>query len=381
VTSILYLITDLDVGGAERALLELVGRLDRTRFRPTVCSLASDGSLAKEFSDLGVPVVHLGMDRLWQIPHALRLLRLLRGGRFDILHTFLFHANVLGRVLGRIAGVPVVLSGIRVAEPRWWHLLLERWTAPLADMLVAVSDGVRRHMIQRAGIPPDRIVTIPNGVDLERFEVPRGRFRSAEGISESRLVVSMVGRLDEQKGLTFLLRAVPRVVADHPEARFYFVGEGPEKGALQRLCRELEIEQFVRFLGFRSDVPSVLRDSDVFVLPSLWEGLANAMLEAMAAGLPVVVTDVEGVRDVVTDGETGLVVAPADPVALAHALGHLLRDPGLRGRLGRAGRGRVAEEFRWGKVVEDTVVLYRKMRSQKGLEPPPEGRQDLPVGP
>jgi len=369
-TAVFYLITDLDVGGAERALLELVRRLDRRRFQPTVCSLGPAGVLASEFAALDVPVYHLGMGRLWQLPRALKLLQLLDQQEYDIVHTFLFHANVLGRVAARIKGVPVVVSGIRVAEPRRWHLLLERWTAPLADRMVAVSEGVRRHMVERARIPPGKVLTIPNGVDLERFRRPRGRFRRSQGIPADRLLVTTVGRLDAQKGLKYLLQAVPDVLLQHPKALFALVGDGPRREKLEEVCRRLEIGPSVLFLGFRSDVPDILADSDVFVLPSLWEGLANAMLEAMAAGVPVLVTDVEGARDVVTDGETGLLVQPGDPLALATGLNKLLGDRKLRTALGHAGRLHVSKEFRWEKVVESTVSLYDRVLSEKGVRQP-----------
>jgi len=364
VTRVLYLITDLDVGGAERVLLEVVRRLDRERYRPAVCSLAPPGDLAREFDRLGVPVFGLGMTGYRHLLRAGRLFALLRRHRFDILHTHLCHANVLGRVVGRLAGVPVVVSTTHVAEPRRWHLLLERGTASLVDRVVAVSEAVGRYMIEQARIPAEKVLVIRNGVDPSRFRVPRGEFRQREGIPADRLLVTSVGRLHEQKGLGWLLEAARLVVSEWPEVRFLVVGEGPERKELLRLRDRAGLEEYVRFLGFRPDVPQILADSDVFVLPSLWEGLAIALLEAMAAGLPVVVTDVEGVREVVTDGETGLVVPPADAGALSSALGRLLSDPGLRKRLARAGRERVIRHFGWGKVVSDTMALYDTLLSE-----------------
>jgi len=293
------------------------------------------------------------------------LFALLRQHRFDILHTHLCHANVLGRVVGRLAGVPVVVSTTHVAEPRRWHLLLERWTVSLVDRVVAVSEAVRRYMVEQARIPAEKILVIRNGVDPSRFRVRRGEFRQREGIPADRLLVTTVGRLHEQKGLGGLLEAARLVVSERPEVRFLVVGEGPQRRELLRLRDRFGLEEHVRFLGFRPDVPQILADSDVFVLPSLWEGLAIALLEAMAAGLPVVVTDVEGVREVVTDGETGLVVPPADDGALVAALGRLLSDPGLRKRLALAGHEQVARHFGWEKVVSDTMALYDTLLSER----------------
>jgi len=235
VTAVLYLITDLDVGGAERVLLEVVRRLDRRRFRPAVCSLAPPGAMARAFGELGVPVYGLGMAGFRHLCRAGRLFDLLRRQRFDIVHTHLFHANVLGRVVARLVGVPVVVSTTHVAEPRCWHLLLERWTAPLVNRVVAVSEGVRTYMVERAHIPARKILVIRNGVDPGRFRLRRGGFRRGEGIASDCLLVTTVGRLHAQKGLGYLLKAAAAVTSQHPEVRFLLVGEGPERTRLGQL--------------------------------------------------------------------------------------------------------------------------------------------------
>ena len=369
-TAVLYLITDLDVGGAERVLLEVVRRLDRRRFRPAVCSLAPPGAMARAFGELGVPVYGLGMAGFRHLCRAGRLFDLLRRQRFDIVHTHLFHANVLGRVVARLVGVPVVVSTTHVAEPRCWHLLLERWTAPLVNRVVAVSEGVRTYMVERAHIPARKILVIRNGVDPGRFRLRRGGFRRGEGIASDCLLVTTVGRLHVQKGLGYLLKAAAAVTSQHPEVRFLLVGEGPERTRLLQLKDRLGLGDQVRFLGLRADVPHILVDSDVFVLPSLWEGLSIALLEAMAAGLPVVATDVEGVAEVVTDGETGLVVPPGDADALTAALSRLLGDPSLRKRLAQAGHQRVVQHFGWEEVVSDTMDLYERLLSECGSRQP-----------
>ena len=360
--AVLYLITDLDIGGAERVLLETVRRLDRSRFHPSVCSLAPAGALADEFARLRVPVFDLGMRGFRHLAHASRaLLHLLRRQQFDILHSHLFHANVLGRLAARRAGVPVVVSTIHVAEPRRWHLILERWTAPLATQLVAVSAGVRAHMVERAHLAAERILVIHNGVDVSPFSLVRGEFRRREGIPAGCTLITTVGRLDTQKGFPYLLKAAERVTLRHPDVRFLVVGEGPRRRDLVSLRDRLGLKERVRFLGFRTDVPQILTDSDLFVLPSLWEGFPIALLEAMAAGIAVVATDVPGVREVVADGETGLVVPRKDMGALAGALCRLLDDPDLRRRFARAGRRKVEGEFGWGKVVAATMSLYERL--------------------
>lgn len=362
---VLYLITDLDVGGAERVLLETVRRLDRRRFRPVVSSLAPAGALAREFARLGVPVRALGMRGPADAARAAGLLRLLRRERFDILHTHLFHANVLGRLAARAAGVPVVVSTVHVAEPRRWHVLLEGLTSGLVDRFVTVSEAVRRYMLRRAHLPAEKVLVIRNGVDPARFRLPRGRFRRAEGIGPEEFLITTVGRLDVQKGLVYLLRAAREVAARRPEVRFLVVGEGPLRDRLLRERDALGLGERVRFLGFRRDVPRILVDSDLFVLPSLWEGLPIALLEAMAAGLAVVATDVEGVREAVTHEQEGLIVPPGDPEALAAALMRVVEDAGLRERLAASAHRRAVEEFGWEKVVAATMALYERLLSER----------------
>jgi len=359
--SVLYLITDLDVGGAERVLLETVRRLDRSRFRPTVCSLAPPGAVASEFAQLGVPVFSLGMTGLRHLLGVRHLLRLLGRQRFDILHSHLFHANVLGRLAARWAGVPVVVSTIHVAEPRRWHLLVDRWTAPLASQLVAVSAGVRAHVVERAHLPAERILVIHNGVDVSRFSLPRGGFRSSAGIPPECTLITTVGRLDTQKGLPYLLESARLVTRGRPHVRFLVVGEGPHRRDLVRHRDRLGLKGRVWFLGFRPDVPQILADSDIFVLASLWEGMPIVLLEALAAGLPVAATDVPGVTEVIADGETGLVVPVKDVEALAGALCRLLDEPDLRRSLAQAGRRRAEDEFGWEKVVATTMALYERL--------------------
>jgi glycosyltransferase involved in cell wall biosynthesis len=222
-------------------------------------------------------------------------------------------------------------------------------------------------MVDRAHLPPERILVIHNGVDVRSFSLPRGAFRRSEGIPAECTVITTVGRLDTQKGLPYLLEAAELVTRGHPEVRFLVVGEGPRRGDLVRHRDRLGLTERVWFLGFRTDVPQILADSDVFVLPSLWEGLPIALLEAMAAGLPVVATDVPGVTEVVTDGETGLVVPGKDVGALAGALSRLLDDPDLRLGLARAGRRKVEEEFGWEKVVATTMSLYERLLREAAL--------------
>ena len=241
------------------------------------------------------------------------------------------------------------------------HLALSRYMLPTAlgcDRFVALNEAVVRELVA-AGVPEHRIARIPNGI-----EVPPARERAAALHDPARVV--FVGRLHEQKGVDTLLRAFARLRADRPDATIALrlVGDGPLRADLEALARELGVD--AEFLGGRDDVDTLLEDADVFVLPSRAEGMSNALLEAMTLGLPAIVTNIPGNADVIRHEENGLLVEPDDPDGLAAAIGRLLDDGALRGRVGRAGRETVEAEYALDRVASRYVALYEELLSERG---------------
>jgi len=364
---VLHLITELYVGGAEKALARLLTYLDRDRFAPTVvCLYGGDGPVADEIRALDIPVVDLGMTAKWRWDALWRLYCLLRQERPTILHTWMFHANIPGRVLGRLAGVPIVISGERTMgmESRWRYWL-NRVTASLADRVTCVSQQVADFAVNHVGIPSEKIVIIPNGIQLPDFEC---LFDTVQARSELRLpgnhvLVGTVARLDPVKRLDILLHALRSL----PDVYAVIIGDGPERARLTALSEGLGLANRVYFPGHQGDVWPWLAALDVFALSSDWEGMSNALLEAMAAGLPVVATEVGGTPDVVVDGTTGLLVPRRDPAALAEAVASLVNDADTRCRMGRAGQERVLQHFSIERTVERTQSLYEQLLAAKGL--------------
>lgn len=345
---IAMLITDLDVGGAERNLVSLAQVLARGGWSVEVASVMPPGEMRHALRETGIDVEDLHATSHLDQRALVRAVAWLRRTRPHLLHTWLFHANLLGRVAAWLAGVGVVVSGVRVAEPRRLHLLGERLTQGLADRIVVNSEGLRRYMIAH-GIRPERLQVIPNSVDIERFRFePREEKRS-----DPFFRVLFVGRLDRQKGVDVLVRAA----AELADVRFDLAGEGPERDALQAQARDLPN---VRLLGFRPDVPELLARADALALPSRWEGMPNVLLEAMAAGVPVVATRVAGSADLVEDGVNGLLVEPDDPRALASALVRLRDDGPLRTRLAEAGR-LTASKHAPEAIADAYKALYRSL--------------------
>ena len=356
-------ITDLDVGGAERALVSLAIGLDRSRWTPSVVTLGPEGVLAEHLRNAGIETICLDVDRRRPIQAVLRLRRVIRSLQPVLVQGFLFHANIASRIAARLAGARFVLGGLRVAERGvGWHLRLDRWSSWLSDGSVCVSEGVRRHAIERRVQKKGRLHTIPNGIDPGPIDRAPRLVRSEIGVEENAHLALFVGRIDRQKGVSDLLEAAREVASQRPEWRLVIVGDGPLRPELETAS------QIVRWLGRREDVPSILKAADVLVLPSLWEGMPNVILEAMAASLPVVATRVEGSEDLVIPGVTGWLVPPGDPTALATALRDAASDEGRLRAFAVSGRARIEAEFSQSAVVAAYDRLWSRVI---GL--PPDG--------
>ncbi|KPJ58341.1 MAG: hypothetical protein AMS15_08590 [Planctomycetes bacterium DG_23] len=370
-TKIVYFITDLDIGGAEKSLFQLATRLPRDEFCVEVITLTSGGRIAKWLEQEGIPVTSLDIERFWDLAGVFRLRRLLKSSKPHILHTFLFHANIVGRIAAAGLRYCAVISSVRVAERRFkWHLALDWLTSPFMDLEVCVSEGVYRFTQMRAKIPRKKLTVIPNGIDLDEFERKDLRLQARElrnslRISPDAPLILTIGRLERQKGISYFLLAAREVLQEFPEARFLIVGEGPDKRRLISQVRDLGIEYAVGFLGFRDDVPQILAPADIFVLASLWEGMPNVVLEAMASGKPVVGTQVEGTEELVVPGETGILVPTADAKMLAQGISRLIREPDLAGKMAQAARKRVSEDYTIQKMVERYAQLYRDILKEK----------------
>ena len=317
---IAFCITELDPGGAERALFEIVTRLDPANWEVRVYCLGPETDLSRQLQERGIVTVCLGVRRWYQMGVLFRLISQLREFRPAVLQTFLFHANILGRLAGWWAGVPVILSGLRVAERgKRWHLWLDRWTDRLVSLHVCVSEGVRQFAITHGGLRAEKLRVIPNGVDAERFASASPVDLSQFGIPAGAWTLVTVGRLTVQKGHDELLGAVAPLLIKDPQMHLLIVGEGPERETLDWLADSFGVSGQVHLPGFQANIPGILKSCQAFVLPSRWEGMPNALLEALAAGLPCIATDVEGVRELLADG-AGTVVAPGDDLALREAV-------------------------------------------------------------
>ncbi len=357
----------LHVGGAEVLAARLARRL-RDDYRFVFACLDGVGTLGDQLLDEGFPVVRLGrrpgVD--WRCSRGLA--RLLRRERVDVVHAHQyapFFYSLAARLLRRRPSVLFTEHGrAHPDRPSRKRLVANRLLLRRGDRVVGVGEAVRRALIANEGFPARRVEVIYNGIDLTPFERPapdRAGVRAEMGVGPDDFVVLQVARLDPVKDHATAVRAAARLSRRHPNARLVVVGEGEQMEAIRDAVRRNEAGDVVRLLGLRTDVPRLLGAADAFLLSSVTEGIPLTLIEAMAARLPVVSTNVGGVAEVVEDGKTGLLAAAGDDADLAEHLARLAGDTALRHSLGRAGRARALAVFSEVQMHAQYDRLYREM--------------------
>ena len=367
---LLHLIPTLDRSGAEKQMVLLAAGLPRDRFSVEVATLTRFGPLEAELKAAGVPVLGINKRGKLDLLALHRLTRLLKARQYDIVHTWIFAANTYGRFAAHRARIPVVVTS-EMAVDLWKsraHLKIDRWLAGWTDRIIGNSQAVVDFYSQ-AGVPFEKLVRIYSGIGEERFSGPSPtETRKSLSIGTEAPVLLFVGRLAPQKGLKDLIDALDLLQHVQPGTVTLIAGEGPLRSALESRARAFELIQTgrVRFLGHREDVPALLAASDLLVLPSLYEGLPNVVLEAMNQGKAVVATDAPGTNELVVHEKTGLLVPRGEPKALARALRDLIRDPYRRQLFGAEGRAHLSPQFRLEAMIQAHAELYESLARTKG---------------
>jgi glycosyltransferase involved in cell wall biosynthesis/peptidoglycan/xylan/chitin deacetylase (PgdA/CDA1 family) len=371
---VLHLIWALDLGGAERQVLEIVNRLDRLRFQPLVGCLVRKGRWGEALERDGVRVVDFakrpGLDPLL----LFRLVRFLRQEQVSILHTHAFTAAAWGRAAAALARTPIVVAHEHSAFslPSPLHRTVDRCLIPLTDHWVPVSGTLAGELIRGEGLPWPRVTVIRNGIAPPGPSVEAAYRRGAARLRQEwcggriTTLLGTVGRLERRKGLEVLLEAVAALAPAWPGLGAVIVGDGPLQSALEGRARELGIHDRVRFPGRREDVPAVLRALDVFVLPSHTEGLSIALLEAAIAARPIVATAVGGNPEVIEHGATGLLVLPGDPRALAKGILRMIEEPEAGAEMGQRAAARARNRFSAAHMVREIEDLYQDLMARGG---------------
>jgi glycosyltransferase involved in cell wall biosynthesis len=371
-----YFIGALAVGGAERTLVDLVNNVDRDRYDVTVWTMFDDNLLAPDV-DPAVPIRTLGMKNaresdtfvggatnpLDYVRVPLRFVRAVRRERPDVVQSFLFLDNTVARLAGLVSPETVVVTGARGLQNRTNPVVkaVDRLLIPLSDYIVSNSTSGAETYVAR-GADPDRVDVVHNGRNLDAFvDAEPAPLREEFGVPAGAPLVGMVSRLVPKKGQVDLVDAWPRVRASHPDAHLVLVGDGAEREALAARAASLGVADSVHFAGNRDDVPQVLAALDVFVFTSYSEGLSGALLEAMAAGKPIVATGIVENRELVTDGETATLVPTQAPDAVARAVVDLLDDPTRAAALGRAAQRDAVDRFSLERMVGNFEAFYESV--------------------
>lgn len=362
------IITELEVGGAERCLARIARGLSREQFAVELYSLASrpkrgQDALVLELEQAGVPLHFLGCDSRWSFAAAITSLRRgLTRQRPAVLMSFLYHANVIAHLANRRLKLPHI-QGLRVVEQGRGRRFLQGLVGRKASHVICVSQGVRDFAQTTLRIDPARLREIPNGIEIVSepakrptgtSAVPGGIPNGVERTSPPRLI--SVGRLHPQKGFDWLLEAAPRIFQEHPGAVWEILGEGPQGTELESRIAKLGLRENIRLLGHRHDVAERLAQSDLFLLPSRWEGMPNALLEAMAAGLPVVATEVEGIVELLGP-DSGQTAPAGDSTRFVNHVLEILANRPLAATLGTQNRKRVGEQFSMSAMLDQYAQL------------------------
>jgi glycosyltransferase involved in cell wall biosynthesis len=371
---VFFLVDSFNIGGTETQAVELARRLDTAQYRVILGHIKSEGPLIEKLRGTAVRLVqfrpHGGVDSPSGLYQILRLAALFRREQVDIVHTHDLWSNLLGIPAAWLARVPAVISSRRdLAHFDWYQSRRRVWLKRiqnLSDVVLTNASPIRDALIREDGFSPGKVRVIHNGIDLDRFRVPRQKMFPELGTGKR---IVLVGNMHSDiKGHPWLIAAAPVIVREFPDTRFVFVGDGSQRSQLEQQTENLGLKQNFVFLGRRSDVPDILASCDIAILASKAEGLPNAVLEYLAAGLPTVVTNVGGNVEVIQDEMTGLLVPPQDSQALGNALLRLLRDPALAARLARAGNENVRRNFSFERLIEETDRLYTELLERRGKD-------------
>ena len=365
---VVYLAHTLAVGGAEEMVLNLVRYLPDEFARAVVC-IDQPGPIGEEVRNTGVPFHALGLRPGLRRPaDVLRLQSFLHHSEPTIVHTFLLTASLYGRFAALLARVPIVIgTEVNIYQrKRATHRLAERWLMQHTDAVVASAESVRDFYVEQIHADPDRVVVIYNAVDWSQLDatMPRDQFRRQFGIPEGAPAAGIIARLTEQKAHRVLIEAIasrPQLASLH----LLLIGDGELRRSLEQQAERLGLASRVHFAGARRDLGNVLAAIDLFVMPSLWEGLPLSLVLAMGAGLPVVASRVAGIPEVVHHEQSGVLVTPGDAGELADALVRVITNAAFGAALGRAAKSFVVPRFGVDGYIASMTALYRRLLAGK----------------
>ncbi len=361
---VLHVIDSLDLGGAQVVLENLIQHGDRNHFEFEAAAMHGRGVYWDRLSALGVPLHSLSFHH--KVPlYVPRLAWLCLTRRYDVVHTHLLAANVIAKPVATFCGVRVRINhdhcNDKLADPRKWTLPADRITNRLSTHVIAVSESTRKFLVEQEGVPPARVTTIHNGIDLEVYR-PRTEQRAAArekfGLPANAFVVAGIGRLTFQKNFPLFLEIAAEITRSHASAVFVLAGTGEDDAALRAQAAQLGLGERLRFLGYVGDMPALWPALDCLLLTSRYEGLPITILEAMACGVPIVASNLDGMREILRDGENALLVPPGESAPFVAGVRTLIDQPALATRLADAALATVRAGYSAQAMTRSVEAIY-----------------------
>ena len=380
--TVLYGISQLTIGGAERQLYELARHIDQTRYRPLVFTTSEGGVYADLLREAGIPLYVFPRSFAYDMRPVWRIAQLMRRERVQILHTFGYYGGLYGRLATLFYRPYIVISSERATKAWMKHLhnpvyfAVDQLLARRTDCFIANAEAVKQFAVEEKKMPADKVHVIYNGVDIDRFTAVAPqllqRLRTQFGLDDNTRAIGIVARLDPMKDHYTFLRAAAIVSKTAPSVKFFIIGDGHLRDTLTELSTQLQLDQQLVFTGEkkRAELVNLMALMDIVALSSKeGEGCSNAILEAMVLGKPIVATNVGGNSELVVDAKTGFIVPPESPETLATAIIHLLKDDQLREKMGYAAQKRVEDMFSVARMVNETEALYQRLNEHRVAYP------------
>jgi len=372
--NILHIYQNSKIGGVQQQILNLLKAYNREVFNPIFCCLGPKEEIGKEIEETGIDFISLNRSRYNRFSPriVIDLHRLMKKKRIHIVRTHRYRSNLYGRLAAFLTGVPAMIASVHDnyrTDKRPERRIMNSILSKITDKIVAVSEDIKKDIMRYDKIDPSKIVVIPNGIDLERFN-PEDNFadiRREFSLEVSDTVIGFVGRIVPAKGLEYLIHAFSYIKEEFKNSKLLIVGGGSLVEELKERAKKNKIFDSTIFTGKRRDIPEILSCIDIFVMPSIAEGLPNALLEAMAMGKPLVTAEVGGIPEVIQNGSNGLLVPPRDIEALATAIKKLITNVRLAAQMGHAARDLVLDKFSMRAITQKWQTLYLSILKEKGL--------------
>ncbi|MFC2149632.1 glycosyltransferase [Candidatus Auribacterota bacterium] len=370
--NVLLLTLNSRIGGTERMILGLAKGLDKDKYDPVICALVGNGDLISEAKNIGIEAVDLKMMGPLDFTVFFKIRRLIKQYKISILHTFLYHTNILGRIIGKTSGVPVVISTQRSTDEwrKFYHVFFDKITAGMADVIISNSVAGKNRLVETEQIPQDKIRVVYNGIEIDAEKCAKigMEIRAALGIAPETKVIGTVANLKPAKCLRYLISCIPHVMKEFPDIKVVIVGYGPLRRNLERLAGALNVSDKVIFTGFQPDAVCYTASFDVFVLPSIWEGTPVSLMEAMALGKGIIASGVGGVPELIRSGKDGVLIPPENIGELSQMIIKLIAEPQFCRILGQSARQRMLSDFPLERMVKDTEAIYRELLEKKNVK-------------